>query len=466
VQNPKSLPTTLPAILTFQRGELFNRDPGENYAYSNFGYALLGLIIEVVTGKSYGQYVDEVVLNPVAANDTFLGGNSGSPGEARYYRPDSAMGRSVVAGPAPNPATVCDANQALLTPVPYNNFNILPMAAHGGWVASAPDLVKVLDGLDDNALLTTEAREAMWARPAGRSRRIIVNDGANGSFSDRTVAAFATTPERTFTPIDNVGDAILVGRGLNRWGTLTVDVATPGAGYNLAILYVGSGFIKALDGDNGLVDGTNGFSQDGNITFEAPLDWVPTALTVGDPEPRHYLLIVSTQKPTTPAVFNVLLPSGEADYGLGWTTSEKTIKLDYISGAPALAPGVIVRGSKSLAMAKVVSKTGDTAGVLTLNALVNGPFRAGELLTISSGNTITIVGVTSSRDRAATAGASHGGLLWGTRAWMVHRSDGVNWAVVFNQDNAYNPYWYLPGEGTRALSDAMDLLTKNGGWPP
>jgi hypothetical protein len=28
LQNPKTLPTTLPAILTFQRTQSFNRDPG------------------------------------------------------------------------------------------------------------------------------------------------------------------------------------------------------------------------------------------------------------------------------------------------------------------------------------------------------------------------------------------------------------------------------------------------------
>ena len=38
--------------------------PGTAYAYSNFGYCLLGRVIEKLTGQRYGAYVREAVLKP------------------------------------------------------------------------------------------------------------------------------------------------------------------------------------------------------------------------------------------------------------------------------------------------------------------------------------------------------------------------------------------------------------------
>jgi D-alanyl-D-alanine carboxypeptidase len=44
------------------RGLLF--DPGSRHAYSNYGYILLGSIIEVVSGTSYDHYVREHIFKP------------------------------------------------------------------------------------------------------------------------------------------------------------------------------------------------------------------------------------------------------------------------------------------------------------------------------------------------------------------------------------------------------------------
>ena len=39
--------------------------PGEKFNYSNSGYFLLGYIIEKISGKSYEQYLQEIILNPL-----------------------------------------------------------------------------------------------------------------------------------------------------------------------------------------------------------------------------------------------------------------------------------------------------------------------------------------------------------------------------------------------------------------
>ena len=44
-------------------------DPGTRRAYSNFGYLLLGLVIEKVTGKSYVESIRELVTDPIGATE-------------------------------------------------------------------------------------------------------------------------------------------------------------------------------------------------------------------------------------------------------------------------------------------------------------------------------------------------------------------------------------------------------------
>ena len=50
--------------------------PGAEYAYSNSGYALLGAIIEKVTGKTYEQVLQEQIFSPLKMNNTGYDNNS------------------------------------------------------------------------------------------------------------------------------------------------------------------------------------------------------------------------------------------------------------------------------------------------------------------------------------------------------------------------------------------------------
>ena len=45
-------------------------EPGERESYSNFGYTVLGAIIETVSGQRYPDYVTEYVFKPAGMNDT------------------------------------------------------------------------------------------------------------------------------------------------------------------------------------------------------------------------------------------------------------------------------------------------------------------------------------------------------------------------------------------------------------
>jgi CubicO group peptidase (beta-lactamase class C family) len=61
--------------------------PGSTYAYSNFGYYLLGYALEVATGKSWFQAAREAVIAPAAMMDTGFGEDYAAvPQAAAGYR--------------------------------------------------------------------------------------------------------------------------------------------------------------------------------------------------------------------------------------------------------------------------------------------------------------------------------------------------------------------------------------------
>jgi CubicO group peptidase (beta-lactamase class C family) len=59
-------------VMSISRMEL-RYEPGEEYAYSNVNYNLLGAIIEEVTGDTYADYMYDEILHPLGLNDTYVG---------------------------------------------------------------------------------------------------------------------------------------------------------------------------------------------------------------------------------------------------------------------------------------------------------------------------------------------------------------------------------------------------------
>lgn len=58
-------------LLSLIKGGISNANaPGVAYEYSNLGFAMLGRIITVVSGRAYQQYITDAILKPLGMNDT------------------------------------------------------------------------------------------------------------------------------------------------------------------------------------------------------------------------------------------------------------------------------------------------------------------------------------------------------------------------------------------------------------
>lgn len=149
-------------IIQFMAGQPLDFNPGERFAYSNFGYSLLGRVIERVTGEAYDSYVLRCVLAPAGACRMRLGfthATCRAGGEVKYYEANDLTGKSVFA-----------ANLGETVPVQYGGWCLEAMDAHGGWIASAVDLVRfasALDGQNGTRLLRAETIDRMLQRPNG-----------------------------------------------------------------------------------------------------------------------------------------------------------------------------------------------------------------------------------------------------------------------------------------------------------
>jgi N-acyl-D-amino-acid deacylase len=146
-------------VIRYMLSRPLDFDPGTRYAYSNYGYCVLGRLIEKVTGQSYEKYVQEKILAPIGIKRMQIGASldgKQATNEVRYYPNDQAEAENVFPG---EPRKV---------PWPYGGFHLEAMDAHGGWIASAIDLARFAAALDDPAqspLLKQGSFTTMYAPP-------------------------------------------------------------------------------------------------------------------------------------------------------------------------------------------------------------------------------------------------------------------------------------------------------------
>ena len=60
-------------------------EPGARWSYSNTGYVLLGRVVEKVSGKPFGQFLKERILDPLGMTHSATDARSDHPPRARGY---------------------------------------------------------------------------------------------------------------------------------------------------------------------------------------------------------------------------------------------------------------------------------------------------------------------------------------------------------------------------------------------
>jgi CubicO group peptidase (beta-lactamase class C family) len=156
-------------------------EPGRHYAYSNFGYCLLGRVIEKTTNQKYDRYIISTLLAPSGISDMQIAGNTlaeRAVNEVKYY--------SQVPGQDPY------------------DLNVERMDSHGGWIAAPIDLVRFtasIDGSRGAPLLSPETLKIMTTPSQanlGYAKGLFVNSVHN-YWHTGSLPGTATVAVRTHT---------------------------------------------------------------------------------------------------------------------------------------------------------------------------------------------------------------------------------------------------------------------------
>ena len=193
-------------------------EPGSQWRYSNYGFTLLGAIIEKVSGKSYYDYVRDAIFLPAGMTST------GSQPEA-----EAVANRSIGYTKLPAPMTPGQTPAEALAPRVWRpNTDSLPYrgTSAGGGYSTAGDLVRFANALLGHKLLDATHTELVT------TGKVDLPAGMGGGryaygFQDQAVGATAGREASTGRWIGHSGGA----PGMN--GELIIY---PRSGYIVAVL--------------------------------------------------------------------------------------------------------------------------------------------------------------------------------------------------------------------------------------
>ncbi len=139
-------------IIRYQLGQRLNFSPGKQYAHSEFGYALLGRLIEIKAKRLYHHHVRERVLKPAGMSDTKIGKTRLKDryrGETNYYMQRLKTGAAFWSASV---SRIKAGSRTIATPdivaAPDGAFDVETMAACSGWTSTASDLCRLMLAID------------------------------------------------------------------------------------------------------------------------------------------------------------------------------------------------------------------------------------------------------------------------------------------------------------------------------
>jgi CubicO group peptidase (beta-lactamase class C family) len=191
-------------VAKYMYGEPLQYDPGDDTTYdagkrySNFGYLLLGLVVEKKTGMSFINYVKQRVLAPLGVDGKVFAGatlRSGKRADELSYDAPS-VGYSA-----------WDPYSDAFVPSAYGTFLIAEMDSGGGLIASAP---AVCTFINQNAVWGMGGRMPGAARSGGMagtaSLAVSRGDGIDWAYIFNTAEVPADTDVNGKTNVDRLYD--------------------------------------------------------------------------------------------------------------------------------------------------------------------------------------------------------------------------------------------------------------------
>jgi CubicO group peptidase (beta-lactamase class C family) len=141
-ENIKALPISTAELLALIRSLPVQFAPGSGFEYSDSGYAVLGAVIEQVSGSSYAEFMQAKILDPLGMTETACSNLSASGASARGY---------VSADDGWHPAPVVDASVVF---------------SSSGMYSTTRDLLRWARALMSGRILSDRSRQEMFT--AGR----------------------------------------------------------------------------------------------------------------------------------------------------------------------------------------------------------------------------------------------------------------------------------------------------------
>lgn len=139
MQNHLDTPPDHETLMKTQLKRRLRFAPGTSQYYSNFGYLLLSMIVEKVSGIDYETFMRDSVLYRAGCYDMHIGGNyyeDRLPNEVRYY----------------NGADTCLVeeynNSGKMVERCYGGSDVRALSGAGGWVTSVPELARFVASID------------------------------------------------------------------------------------------------------------------------------------------------------------------------------------------------------------------------------------------------------------------------------------------------------------------------------
>lgn len=150
-------PPNTKQIIRYMLEQPLDTDPGTHYAYSNFGYCVLGRVIETITGQSYADAVQSLLFDPLHLHSFALGRSLPEDRLAQEVWYQDRKQRTAAAVKAPDRQV----------PIGYRHDQEV-LDAHGGWIASASELAlfaAAFSNPKDSPILSANSIARMWQQP-------------------------------------------------------------------------------------------------------------------------------------------------------------------------------------------------------------------------------------------------------------------------------------------------------------